>query len=143
MHQDGFTISFLHFPLFSTALWDLANSRPSHSLVLSPHLIFGLRWLLPPFTIPCKMVLARPDERETRPYNCSLRLFTMVRRSSCCLIAYWILAQTSSLVTWLSHAKDHSKQIEATSGEDHRWRTGRLQSRKEYHRADLQPTHSM
>ena len=41
------------------------------------------------------------------------------------------------------HAADHTEQIEATSGEDHRGRTGRLQSRKEYHRADLQPTHSM
>ena len=42
-----------------------------------------------------------------------------------------------------SHAEDHTEQFEATSGEDHRRRTGRLQSRKEYHRADLQPTHSM
>ena len=41
-----------------------------------------------------------------------------------------------------SHAEDHTEQTEATSGEDHRRRTGRLQSRKEYHRAD-QPTHSM
>ena len=31
-----------------------------------------------------------------------------------------------------SHAEDHAKQIEATRGEDHRRRTGRLQSRKEY-----------
>ena len=29
-----------------------------------------------------------------------------------------------------SHAEDHTEQIEATSKEDHRWRTGRLQSRK-------------
>ena len=42
-----------------------------------------------------------------------------------------------------SHVEDHTEQIEATSGEDHRRRTGRLQSRKEYHRADLQPTHSL
>ena len=42
-----------------------------------------------------------------------------------------------------SHAEDHTEQIEATSGEDHRRRTSRLQSRKEYHRADLQPMHSM
>ena len=42
-----------------------------------------------------------------------------------------------------SHAEDHTEQIEATSGEDQYWRTGRLQSRKEYHRTDLQPTHSM
>ena len=30
-----------------------------------------------------------------------------------------------------SHAEDHTKQIEATNGEDHRRRAGRLQSRKE------------
>ena len=42
-----------------------------------------------------------------------------------------------------SHATGHTERIEATSGEDHRWRTGRLQSRKEYHRADLQPMHSI
>ena len=42
-----------------------------------------------------------------------------------------------------SHAEDHTEQIEATSGEDHRRRTGRLQSRKECHRADLQPKHSL
>ena len=32
---DDFTISFLHFSLFFTALLDLANSRPVHSLTLS------------------------------------------------------------------------------------------------------------
>ena len=42
-----------------------------------------------------------------------------------------------------SHAEDHTEQVEATSGEDHRQRTGRPESRKEYHRADLQPTHSV
>ena len=42
-----------------------------------------------------------------------------------------------------SHAEAPTEQIEATSGEDNRRRTGRLQSRKEYQRADLQPTHSM
>ena len=36
-----------------------------------------------------------------------------------------------------SHGEDHTEQIEATSGDDHRRRTGRLQSRKEHHRADL------
>ena len=39
-----------------------------------------------------------------------------------------------------SHAEDHTEQIEATREEDPRWRTGRLQSRKEHHRADRQPT---
>ena len=33
---DDFAISFLHFSLFSTALLDLANSRPAHSLMFPP-----------------------------------------------------------------------------------------------------------
>ena len=100
---DDFATSFLHFSLFSTALWDLPNSRPVHSLMLSSNLLLCLPCLLPPFTVPCKMVLARPDERETWPYHCSLRLFTEVRRSSCGPIVCWILARTSSLVTWSSY----------------------------------------
>ena len=62
---DDFATSFLHFPPFSTALWDLANSRPVHSLMLSSHLFLCLLCLLPPFTVPCRMVLSTPDERET------------------------------------------------------------------------------
>ena len=91
---DDFATSLLHFSLFSTALLDLPNSRPVHSLMLCSHLFFCPPCLLPPFTVPCKMVFARPDERET-----CLRLFTIVRRSSCGPIACWILARTSSLVT--------------------------------------------
>ena len=97
---DNFATSFLHFSLFSTALWDLPNSRPVHSLMLSSHFFLCPPCLLPPFTVPCKIVLARPDERETLPYHCSLRLFTMVRKSSCGPIACWNLARTSSLVAW-------------------------------------------
>ena len=88
---DDFATSFLHFSLFSTAFWDLANYRPVHSLMLSSHLFLCLPCLLLPFTEPCKMALARPDERETCPYHCSLRLFTMARRSSSGPIACWIL----------------------------------------------------
>jgi len=84
---DDLGTSFLHLSLFSSALWDLANSRPVHSLMLSSHLFLCLPCLLPPFTVPCKMVLARPDGRETLTYLCSLRRFTMVRRSSCGPIA--------------------------------------------------------
>ena len=68
--------------------------------MLSSHLFLCLPCLLPPFTMPCKMVLARLDEWETWLYHCSLHLFTIVRRSSCGPIACWILARTSSLVTW-------------------------------------------
>ena len=84
---DDFSTSFLHFSQFSFALWDLANSRPVHILTMSSHLFLCLPCLLPAFIVPYKMVLARPDERETRPYHCSLRLFTIVRGSSCGLKA--------------------------------------------------------
>ena len=67
---DNFADSFLHFSLLFTALWDLTNSRPVHSLMLSSHLFFCLFCLLPPSTVPCKMVLARPDEWGTCPYHC-------------------------------------------------------------------------
>ena len=48
---DDFATSFLHFSLFTTALWDLADSRPVHSLMLSSHLFHCLPCLLPPFTV--------------------------------------------------------------------------------------------
>ena len=89
---DDFATSFLHLSLFSTALWDLLNSRPVPWCCL-PTLFLCPPCILPPFTVPCKMVLARPDERETWPYHCSLRLFTIVRRSSCGPIACWILVR--------------------------------------------------
>ena len=79
---DDFTTSFLYCSLFSTALWDVPNSRPVHSLMLSSHLFLCLPCLLPPFTVPRKMVSARPDERETRPYHCRLRLFMIVRTAN-------------------------------------------------------------
>ena len=62
---DDFATSFLQFPLFATALWDLPNSRSVHCLMLSSHLFLCLPCLFPPFTVPCKMALARPDGRET------------------------------------------------------------------------------
>ena len=82
---DDFTTSFLLFflSLLCAAPWDLVNSRPVHSLMLSSDIFFCLPCLLPPFTVPCKMILARPDERETCPRHCSLRFLTMVRSSSC------------------------------------------------------------
>ena len=52
---DDFITSFLHFSLFSTALWDLANSRPVHFLMLSSHLILCL---------PCLLL---------RPFHCALQ----------------------------------------------------------------------
>ena len=45
-----------------------------------------------PFTVPCKMVWARPDEWETCPYHFSLHFCMMVRWCLGDLIACWILA---------------------------------------------------
>ena len=58
------------------ALWDLANSKPVISLMLSYHLFFCLPCLFPPFTVPCELGSARPDKQETCSYHFSLRLFT-------------------------------------------------------------------
>ena len=49
---DDFATNSLSIFLFSTALWDQANSRPVHSLILSSHLFLCLPCLLPPFTVP-------------------------------------------------------------------------------------------
>ena len=46
---DDFATSFLHFSLFSTALWDLLNSRLIPSLMLPSHLFLCLPCLLFPF----------------------------------------------------------------------------------------------
>ena len=60
----------------------MATSGP----VYFPDVIFQPLFLsalpFPPFTVPGKRVLAKPDERETCLYHFSLRLFTVVR-SSC------------------------------------------------------------
>ena len=80
----------------------LPNSRPVHSLMLSSHLFLCLPCLLPSFTVPCKMVLARHDERETCPYHGSLRLFTIVRKSSWLGEAGgWVLCPTNH-TAWLT-----------------------------------------
>ena len=63
-----------------------------------PHVVFPPLFLSDVSSVRCKMVLARPDERKTCPYHCSLCHFTMVRRSSCGPIACWILAQTGNMV---------------------------------------------
>ena len=62
------------FPLFSAVLWDLVHSRPVYSLMLSSHFFLCLPCLLPPFTAPCKMVLARPDEPPVHTMTIPLQL---------------------------------------------------------------------
>ena len=97
----------LHVSLFSIPSWDLANCRPVHSLMLSSHNFLCLSCLLPPFTVTCKMDIARPDKREKWPYHCSVRRFTMVRKSLCGPIACWTLVRTSLLITRSSVSYTH------------------------------------
>ena len=89
------TIPF-HHSLSSAALRESPNPIPIHSLMLSFHLFFCLPLLLASFTVPCRTVFAMPEDLEMWPYYLSFRFFTMVRRSSCIPIAFWILLRTSS-----------------------------------------------
>ena len=83
--------SVLHCPL------GLGELQACHSLMLFSHLFLCLPCLLPPFTVPCKMVLAGPDERES--YHCSLNLYHgQVFVWSNCLLDLGKLV--SELVSW-------------------------------------------
>ena len=53
-----------------------------------------------PFTVPCRIVFAMPEDLEMWPYHLSFHFLTMVKRSSCTSVAFWILLRTSSFVTW-------------------------------------------
>ena len=67
--------------------------------MLSSYLFFCRPLLHTPFTVPCRTVFAMPDDLEIWPYNMSFRFFTMIRRSSCTPVAFWILLRTSSFIT--------------------------------------------
>ena len=77
-----FTTNFLHSLRFSAFRSMRFHSRPVHYLMLSSHRFLCLPLHLPPWTVPCRIVLASLDGRVTCPYHFSLRLFTAVRRSS-------------------------------------------------------------
>ena len=89
-----------HLDLFSAALVELAKSIPVHSLTLSSHLFFCLSLFPFPFTVPCRIVFAKPEDLETWPNHLSFRFLTRVRSSSYSPMAAWIFLRTSSLVTW-------------------------------------------
>ena len=63
-----FTTSFLHSSRF-LAFRSIFHSKPVHSLMLSSHLFLCLPLCLPPWTVPCRIVLASPDDRVTCPYH--------------------------------------------------------------------------
>ena len=105
-HLESLPISSLHnqFPPFFSVLHCPLGLGKLQACLLSdvvfPPLLLSALSSFPPFTVPCKMVLARPDERETCPYHFSLHFFMMVRRSLSGPIVCWTLAQTSYLVPW-------------------------------------------
>ena len=95
---DDFATSSLHFSLFSTALWDLLNSRPVHSLMLSSHLFLCLPCLLPPFTDGFVQTRWTGNMTIPLPFGSLYDRQEVFMWSSC--LGCWILAWTSSLVTW-------------------------------------------
>ena len=61
-----------------------------HVISMLSHLFFCLPLLLAPFTVPCRIIFAMPEDLEMWLYHLSFRFFTMVRRSSCTPTAFWI-----------------------------------------------------
>ena len=92
---DEFATIPFHLVLFSAALVELAKSIPVHSLILSSHLFFCLPLFLFPFTVPCMIVFAKPEDLETWPNHLSLRFLARVRGSSYSPMAAWIFLRTS------------------------------------------------
>ena len=101
---DEFATIPFHFVVFSAALVELAKSIHVHSLILSSHLFFCLPLFLFPFTMPCRIVFAKPEDFETRerirftfnPRDMFLSLqmgFSFERAAVACAI----LEQTSGL----------------------------------------------
>ena len=82
--DDVATIPF-HPSLSTAALRESPNPIPVHSFMLSSHLFFCLPLLLAPFTVPCRIVFAMPEDLEKWPYYLSFRFFTMVRLHSDCI----------------------------------------------------------
>ena len=72
----------LHLILFSASLRALQNFNPVHSEILFSQRFFCRPLLLPPCTVPCKIVLASPDDLDTCPNHFNLRFFTVVKISS-------------------------------------------------------------
>ena len=90
------TIPF-HLDLFSASLVELAKSISVHSLILSSHLFFCLPLFLFPFTVPCRIVFAKPEDLETWPNHLSFRFLTRVRSSS---FLQWLLGSFCEPPHW-------------------------------------------
>ena len=80
--KDDRATTVLHSSLFSAFRRASPNFNPVYSVTLSSHLFFCLPLLLPPCTVPCRIIFASPVDLVLCPYHLSLRFFTVVRRSS-------------------------------------------------------------
>ena len=87
---DEFATIPFHLVLFSAALVELVKPIPVHPLILSSPLFFCLPLFLFPFTVPCRIVFAKPEDLETWSNHLSFRFLTRVRSSSNSPIAAWI-----------------------------------------------------
>ena len=71
---DEFATITFHLVLFSAALVEPAKSISVYSLILSSHLFVLLSLFLFPFTVPCGIVFAKPEDIETWPNHLSFRI---------------------------------------------------------------------
>ena len=76
---DGLATSSLHSSRLSVSLMAAPSVMPVHSGMLSSHLFFCLPLLRPPCTVPCRIVLASPEDLVMCPYHFSLRLLLWSR----------------------------------------------------------------
>ena len=96
---DEFATTLFHLILFSAALAELTKSIPVHSLILYSLLFYCLPLLLFPFTAPCRIVFAKPEDLRTWPNHLSFCFMTRVSSSYSPMVA-WIFLQASLLVSW-------------------------------------------
>ena len=79
--KDDRATTVLHSSLFSAFRRASPNFNPVDSVMLSSHLFFCLPLLLPPCTVPCRIIFASPVDLVLCPYHLSFHFFTVVRRS--------------------------------------------------------------
>ena len=107
--KDDRATTFLHSSLSSAFQRVSPNSYPVHSDILSSHLFFCLSFLLPPCTVPCRIIFSSPVDLVMCPCHLILRfrrsrrrrrrriyVFSEVIRSSYGLIVFL----TSLFVIW-------------------------------------------
>ena len=101
-----FTYSVVWWTVGATQMiWQPAPSIPLTSQLFSWRRTASCPSILgcfPPISssVPCRIVLASPAGLDTYPYHFSLRIFTVVKRSSCGPMACRVLFCTSSLEMW-------------------------------------------